>query len=320
MKPIEILVFGASGQIGRNLLRKLARKNFRITVVTRNIHTKGYVLKSQANAGWINIIELETFNYEKLNEIFKNKDICINLIGILTDKNKFSFNNIHCLLPKKLAELAKKNNLKQFIHLSALGIEDAKNSKYALSKLNGEIEIKNAFENYVILKPSIVYSIDDKFTTKLMSMLKLLPIFPIYYEGKTIFYPIHVTDMCEIIEKVIENDYKSQTIECIGPENISFKEIIEKILKSLEIKRFLLPTPLFIANMIATFFEISMKNPLLTKDQLILLNFNNSPSGKYKTNLDLKLNKNLKFFDQEILKYSYSWKYGGEFSKDKNKV
>ena len=94
MKPIEILVFGASGQIGRNLLRKLARKNFKVTVVTRNIHTKGYILKSQANAGWINLIELDSLDYEKLNQIFKNKDICINLIGILTQKNRSSFKKI----------------------------------------------------------------------------------------------------------------------------------------------------------------------------------------------------------------------------------
>ena len=318
MKPIEILVFGASGQIGRNLLRKLARKNFKVTVVTRNIHTKGYILKSQANAGWINLIELDSLDYEKLNQIFKNKDICINLIGILTQKNRSSFKNIHCLLPKKLAELAKINNLKQFIHLSALGIEEAKNSEYASSKLKGENEIKKIIENYVILKPSIVYSIDDKFTTKLMTMLKLLPIFPLYYGGKTNFHPIHVSDMCEIIEKVIVNDYKSQTIECIGPQMMSFKEIIEKILKSLEIKRILVPFPLFIAKIIATFFELIMKNPLLTKDQLILLNYNNSPSSKYKTNLDLKLNNDLKNFDKEILKYSYSWKTGGEFSKEQS--
>ena len=58
-----------------------------------------------------------------------------------------------------------------------------------------------------------------------------------------------------------------------------------------------------------------MKNPLLTTDQLILLNYDNSPSGKYKNNLDLKLNSNLKYFDKEILKYSYMWKAGGEFSK-----
>ena len=315
MKPKEILVFGATGQIGRHLLRKLTKKNFKVTVVTRNIHRKAYILKSQANAGWLNIIELNSFNYEKLSQIFKNKDICINLIGILNKKNKSSFENIHTLLPKKLAELSKENNLKQFIHLSALGIEDALNSKYASSKLNGENEIKKILNNFVILRPSLVYSVDDKFTTMLLNMLNLMPIFPLYYEGKTIFYPLHVTDMCEIIEKVIINEYKAETIECVGPEKISFKEILQRLLKSLETKRLLIPVPLFIAKIFANFFEITMKNPLLTKDQLILLNYNNSPSGKFKTNLDLKLNFDPKYFDKEILKYSYMWKSGGEFSK-----
>ena len=320
MKPKEILVFGGSGQIGRHLLRKLTRKNFRVTVVTRNIHRKGYVLKSSGNAGWIDIIELETFNYNKLSQIFKNKDICINLIGILNEKNKSSFNNMHTFLPKTLALLSKEHNLKQFIHLSALGVDNANKSKYALSKLNGETEIKNIFDKFVILKPSLVYSVDDNFSTMLMSMLKLMPFFPIYYHGKTIFYPIHVTDMCEIIENIIINETKKETIECIGPEKISFKELILKILKSLEIYRPLLPMPLTIAKFVATFFEIFMKNPLLTKDQLISLNYNNEPSGKYKTNIDLKLNSKLKYFENEILKYSYMWKNEGEFSKQKNKI
>tara|TARA_Y100000590_G_scaffold269013_1_gene302104 strand:- start:521 stop:1477 length:957 start_codon:yes stop_codon:yes gene_type:complete len=318
MKPKEILVFGASGQIGRHLLRKLTKKNFKVTVVTRNLHRKAYILKSQANAGWMNIIELDNPNHEKLSEIFRNKDICVNLIGILHENKSASFNNIHCLLPKKLAELSKENNLKQFIQLSALGVEDALDSKYATSKLNGENEIKKIFNNYIILKPSIVYSVDDKFTTMLMSMLKLLPIFPIYYQGKTNFYPIHVSDMCEIIDNIISNEIKSETIECIGPEKISFKHILQKLIKSLDINRILLPTPLFMAKLFANIFEITMKNPILTNDQLILLNHDNSPSGKYKTNLDLKLNNNLKYFEKEILKYSYMWKDGGEFSKEKN--
>ena len=318
MKPKEILVFGASGQIGRHLLRKLTKKNFKVTVVTRNLHRKAYILKSQANAGWMNIIELDNPNHEKLSEIFRNKDICVNLIGILHENKSASFNNIHCLLPKKLAELSKENNLKQFIQLSALGVEDALDSKYATSKLNGENEIKKIFNNYIILKPSIVYSVDDKFTTMLMSMLKLLPIFPIYYQGKTNFYPIHVSDICEIIENIISNEIITETIECIGPEKISFKHILQKLIKSLDINRILLPTPLFMAKLFANIFEITMKNPILTKDQLILLSHDNSPSGKYKTNLDLKLNSNLKYFEKEILKYSYMWKDGGEFSKEKN--
>ena len=317
MKPKEILVLGATGQIGRHLLRKLTKKNFKVTAVTRNIHRKGYILKSTANAGWLDLIELKNFDETKLSDLFKKKDICINLIGILNEKQKSSFNSIHTLLPKKLAELSKENNLKQFIHLSALGIENATSSKYAASKLNGENEVKKIFDNYVILKPSLVYSVDDSFTTMIMSLLQFLPAFPIYYDGKTNFHPIHVTDICEIIEKIIIGEYKSQTIECIGPEKITFKEIIQRILISLDKKRILIPTPLIIAKFIAKFFELTMKNPLLTEDQLILLKNDNSLSGLYKTNIDLKLNSNLKFFDNEILKYSYMWKSGGEFSKEK---
>ena len=315
MKPKEILVFGATGQLGKNLLRKLTRNNYKVTAVTRNIHRKGYILKKAGNPGWIDLIELKSFDYKRLNEIFKNKDICINLIGILNERNKSSFHNIHCLLPKKLAELSKENKLKKFIHLSALGVENALDSKYAVSKLNGENEIKKLFKNYVILKPSIIFSRDDSFTVKLFSMLKLLPVFPIYFEGKTIFHPIFVSDVCEIIEQVILKDIKEQTIECIGPENITFKEIIERLLKSIEKKRLLIPMPLPIAKLIASFFEITMKNPLLTNDQLILLSKNNEPSGKYNTNIDLNLNSDLKYFDKEIIKYSYMWKSGGEFSK-----
>ncbi len=315
MKPKEILVFGATGQLGKNLLRKLTRNNYKVTAVTRNIHRKGYILKKAGNPGWINLIELKSFDHKRLNEIFKNKDICINLIGILNEKNKSSFHNIHCLLPKKLAELSKENKLKKFIHLSALGVENALDSKYAASKLNGENEIKKLIKNYVILKPSIIFSRDDSFTVKLFSMLKLLPVFPIYFGGKTIFHPIFVSDVCEIIEQVILKDIEEQTIECIGPENITFKEIIERLLKSIEKRRLLIPMPLPISKLIASFFEKTMKNPLLTNDQLILLSKNNEPSGKYKTNIDLNLNSDLKYFDKEIIKYSYMWKSGGEFSK-----
>ena len=108
----------------------------------------------------------------------------------------------------------------------------------------------------------------------------------------------------------------NETIECIGPEKIKFIEIVQTILKSLDIKRLLIPFPLFLGRFAATFFEFFMKNPVLTNDQLNLLKYDNIPSGKHKTNIDLKLNSNLKKFEEEINKYSYMWKDGGEFSRD----
>ena len=85
MKPKNCLIFGASGQIGRNLIRKLTEKNLKVTAVTRNLHQKGYILKTQANPGYIDIVECNIFDIGKIEQLIKKADVCINLVGILFD-------------------------------------------------------------------------------------------------------------------------------------------------------------------------------------------------------------------------------------------
>ena len=316
MKAKNCLIFGGSGQIGRHLLRKLTQNNYRVTVVTRNIHQKSYIIKTQANAGYLNIVEASIFDEKKIRKLFEKADICINLIGILFEtKNGNTFKNIHTIFPSILSKLSREYKLNSFIHISALGINDAKDSDYAKSKLEGEQNILKNFPRSKILRPSIVYSVDDNFTTNFMTLLNRLPFFPIYYSGKTKFSPIHCSDLTEIIFNVIDKDIDINVLECIGPEIITFKEIIEKLLKLIDKKRFLIPFPLSIANLLAKFFELLPK-PLLTQDQLRLLKYDNIPSGKYKTNFDIGLPSNKKFED-EIKKYSYMWKEGGQYSTEK---
>ena len=91
MKQKEILLFGATGQIGRNLIRKLSKNNYKITAVTRNIHRAGYILKTQANPGYLELVEINNFNLDKIDSLIKNCSICINLIGILHEKKKKLF-------------------------------------------------------------------------------------------------------------------------------------------------------------------------------------------------------------------------------------
>jgi len=315
MKHKEILVFGASGQIGRHLVRKLTKNNYKVVAVTRNIHQKGYILKTQANPGYLEIVELTYFNIEKIKNLVKECSICINLIGILFEKRKNFFKNIHTDFPDLLSKLSAKQNIEKLIHISSLGIEKSLDSNYAISKLDGENKIKNNFDRAVVLKPSIVYSVDDNFTTNFMTLINWLPIIPLYYGGKTKFAPIHVTDLAQIIFDVVQGKTNEQTIECIGPEIFSFKEIILKLLKAIDKKRLLIPLPLVIAKITAKFFEI-MPNPLITTDQINLLKYDNIPSGKYKTNFDLGLKAN-RIFDEEIEKYSFNWRIGGQFSINK---
>ena len=316
MKARNCLIFGGSGQIGRNLIRKLTKNNYKITVVTRNIHQKSYIIKTQANAGYIDIVEANIFDEKKIRDLFRKADICINLVGILFENKKGStFKNIHSVFPSVLSKLSKEYKLKHFIHLSALGINEAVESNYAKSKLDGEIRVLKNFPLATILRPSIVYSSDDNFTTNFMNLLSRLPLFPLYYNGETRFAPIHCSDLTDIIYHVISKNIYSNIIECVGPEIISFKIIIKKLLNLIGKKRILIPFPLIFAKFTARLFEL-MPNPLLTRDQLILLKYDNIPSGKYKTNSDIGI-PSKKYFDDEVVKYSYMWRVGGQFSTDK---
>jgi len=316
MKAKNCLIFGGSGQIGRNLIRKLTKSGFRVTVVTRNIHQKSYIIKTQANAGYIDIIESNIFEEKKIREAFKKADICINLIGILFEQKRGNtFKNIHTVFPSLLANLSKEYNIKHFIHLSALGINEASDSSYAKSKLDGENGVLKNFPLATILRPSIVYSVDDNFTTNFMTLLNRLPIFPLYYDGKTKFMPIHCSDLTDTIYYIISNNIYSKIIECVGPEVISFKGILTRLLKLIKKKRILLPFPLPIAEITASMFQLLPK-PLITKDQLKLLKYDNVPSGKYKTNSEIG-SPSKRYFDDEVKKYSYMWRDGGQFSTDK---
>ena len=309
----SILIFGSSGQIGKALIRKFTKNNYKVTAVTRSIHQKGYQIKTQSNYGYLELEEINSFNEENISKLMENSSVCINLIGILYEKKKNHFNIIHSDLPALLSKVAKKKSIKQLIHLSALGIDASVDSKYAISKLDGENKVKENFPKAVILRPSLVYSVDDNFTTNFMSLLSILPMMPLYYEGKTKFTPIHVSDLANIIFNIVEKKIYGEIIECIGPEVLTFKEILLKILKSINKKRFLFPMPLFLAKINAKLFQL-MPNPLLTIDQLRLLKYDNIVSNKYKTNYDFKMYANKKF-EEEINRYSYNWTSGGQFSK-----
>ena len=313
MKHKEILVFGATGQIGRNLIRKLTENNYKIIAVTRNIHIKGYILKTQANPGYLELVEVKNFEEKKLQDLFERCSICINLIGILFEKKKYQFDTIHHLLPQMLSKLAHKNKIEKFIHFSALNVENINDSDYATSKSNGEKKVLENFSNSTIIKPSLVYSIDDNFTTTFMSLLSKLPIMPLYYNGKTRFQPIHVSDLVNVIIELLKQKKNIKFIECLGPDKLTFKEILLLLLKAIDKKRLLIPMPLRIAKISAKFLQL-FPTPLLTEDQLKLLKYDNIQTGKHMTNYDLGIKANKKF-ENVIFEYSYNWMNGGKYNK-----
>tara|TARA_Y100001958_G_C20866652_1_gene302648 strand:- start:218 stop:628 length:411 start_codon:yes stop_codon:yes gene_type:complete len=127
--------------------------------------------------------------------------------------------------------------------------------------------------------------------------------------------PIHCSDLTDIIHHIISKNIYSKIIECVGPEVLSFKQILCELLQLIGKKRLLIPFPLSLAEITATIFELAPK-PLITKDQLRLLKYDNVSSGKYKTNNEIGL-PSKRNFKEEVKKYCYMWRDGGQFSTEK---
>ena len=145
-----------------------------------------------------------------------------------------------------------------------------------------------------------------------MSMLNILPFFPLYYKGQTKYSPIHASDLTNLIYHVITNEIKNKEIEAIGPEILTFKEMLKILIKGIGKKRLLLPLPLSFAKFTAYMFEFLPK-PIITLDQLRLLKYDNIKSENGITNYDIGCPSKVKF-EEGILKYSYNWREGGQFS------
>ena len=305
-----IAIFGAGGFLGKHLMRELTKLDYRVKVATRNPYLKGY-LKPLGNPGQIELFKTNIFEAEDVKKVLNNCHLVINLVGILYETQKQKFNHIHAQFPYLLGNLCKEFGIKNLVHVSALGVKENHISKYIQSKLQGEKNIKDTFKPSVILRPSVIFGPSDKFFTTFASIAQFSPVLPLIGGGKTKFTPIYCGDVCKAIVKTLElNNSEPKIYELGGPENYSFKELMEILLTEIKKKRFLIPIPFSVAKFQSYFLQM-MPNPLLTPDQVEMLKYNNIISGEYPTLKDLGITGTS---IQSILpKYIYRFRTGGQF-------
>ena len=304
-------IFGASGFIGRHLIRRLTKKDFRIIAATRSPYLHGY-LKPLGNPGQIDLEKVNLFDEERLRILVKSSDVVINLVGILYETKKQKFEDIHAKFPDLLSKLCSELNIKKLVHISALGINETVSSQYMQSKLKGEKNIINNFNRSVILRPSVIFGPEDKFFNRFASIAEFLPILPLIGGGLTYFQPIYVGDIAKSIMAVLEKEEINNNIfELGGPQIFTFKELMEILLKQIKKKRFLVSIPFSFAKFPAKILQLLPK-PLLTVDQVEMLKYDNIVTNKYPTLKDLKVSP--KTIESILPKYIWRFRKGGQFA------
>ncbi len=312
MKNQICTILGGGGFIGRYLVRNLTKKNYRCIITTRKAFQKGY-LKTQATPGAIELIDWNPNNFSDLKEAIKDSDVVVNLIGILFENRKQKFYNIHSKIPEAVAKICSESNVKKFIHISAIGANDKSKSLYQKSKFLGEQKALENFKKTVIIRPSVVCGPEDNFTN-LFSKLSILPLIPVVGRNYK-FQPIFVSDVVSSIVKAIEiKNNESKIYEIGGPKIISFGDMVESILSTINKKRFVVEMPMAIAKIQSSITDLLPLPPILTRDQCeILSEADNVVSNNYLTLKDLDIDPT--DVEEEMKKWLWRYKDGGQFAK-----
>ena len=277
-KNKKILLLGGTGFLGNALITSLSKENVEIYLLARNASNRKDLQKYKSNSNF-KIFDWRLSDLEIVEKVIKEVDCVINLCGILYENKHGDFNKIHSDFPSILGELCLKNNIKSFIHVSALGVSETSDSKYSRSKASGDRKLLERFPKAKILRPSLLYGKGDNFFGQFSQMASISPILPLISK-KTRFQPLFVSDLVLVIIKLISNkDIKGNIFDLGGKNIYTFEELLKILLDLKNIKRLLIPLNPEIMIFPAFFLEFLPKPPF-TVDQMKLLREDNILNGK----------------------------------------
>lgn len=281
-----VTIFGGSGFLGRSVVQDIAKLGYTIKIASRAPQS-AYELRTAGKVGQI-VPVLCTYTLEDINHLVEGSDYVINLVGILSQSGKNSFERIHKELPANIAKACAKNGVQKFVHVSALGV-DENQARYAQTKKAAEELVLDIFPKTTILRPSVVFGPEDDFFNRFAKMAEVSPFLPLIGGGQTKFQPVFVGDVAAAVTKTLDDPGQKTTgriYEIAGPDILSFKECLELMFHYTHNPRSFIKLPFFVAKLIGIFASI-VPNPPITKDQVTSLKFDNIETGRYGTLSDL---------------------------------
>jgi len=267
--PKLVVVFGGSGFVGRNVVRALAMRGYRIRVACRRPDLAGH-LQPLGNVGQIQPIQANVRVRWSVDHAVQGADHVVNLVGILYEGGRQRFGAVQDFGARAIAEAARSVGA-GMTHVSALGASVDSESDYARTKALGEKAVLETIPDAVIYRPSINFGPEDGFFNRFAAMARFSPVLPLLGGGATRLQPVYVGDVAEAIARSVDGAVEGGKIyELGGPKVLTFKECMQEMLAVIERKRLLVSVPWWAARLQASILELLPK-PLLTNDQVTQL-------------------------------------------------
>jgi uncharacterized protein YbjT (DUF2867 family) len=274
MQIRRVTVFGASGFLGRYVVRNLAARGMVIAAAGRD-PDRAKFLRPMGDVGQVAPIRADVTVEADVRAAMAGADAVVNLVGILFESGSQKFASVQGEAPGRIARIARELGVRRLVHISAIGADPASPSLYARTKAEGEKGVRDACPEAAILRPSVIFGPEDGFFNRFGLMAQYLPFLPLVGGGETRFQPVYVGDVAAaVVKALVDPEADGRTYELGGPRVYTFRELMELLLAEIGRKRRLVPVSFKLASLQARFFEL-LPNPMLTRDQVELLKRDN---------------------------------------------
>jgi NADH dehydrogenase len=276
-----VTVFGGSGFLGRNVVRALAKRDYRIRVAVRRPELAGH-LQPLGRVGQIHTVQANLRYPASVEAAMRDSHVAVNLVGILTESGAQTFDAVQAKGAEAVAKAAAAVDA-AMVQVSAIGADAHSSSRYARAKALGEQAVLAALPKAVIMRPSVVFGPEDQFTNRFAALARLSPALPLIGGGETRLQPVYVGDVASAIAEAVDGKAKpGATYELGGGEVLSMREIMQIILEITDRERVLLPLPFGLARLQAMILQFAPGALKLTPDQVELLRVDNVVSNAAK--------------------------------------
>jgi uncharacterized protein YbjT (DUF2867 family) len=269
--PAETLVtvFGGSGFLGRHLVRALARAGYRVRPAVRRPDLAGH-LQPLGRVGQIHAVQANLRYPGSVEAAVRDADVVINLVGVLFESGKQTFEAVQAEGAFTVARAAAAAGAR-LIHVSALGADPDSPALYARSKAAGEAAVLATVPDATIFRPSIMFGPEDDFFNRFAALARISPVLPLIGGGRTKLQPVFVGDVAKTIVAALTGKAKHGTpYELGGPEVLTLKEVMQRVLAYTVRKRLLVSEPFWLAKLQGAMLQL-LPNPPLTLDQVRML-------------------------------------------------
>ncbi|APX92689.1 epimerase [Halomonas sp. 1513] len=270
MAPRPILVLGGTGFAGRAIVRELIERGHRVRLAARHPALPEWHDASDP----LSLVRADVHDETSLAAALEGAGGVVNAVSCYVESRGASFQSVHVAAAARIACLAQQSGISTLVQLSGIGASLDSPSAYVRARAAGEHAVLEHFPKATILRPSVLFGPDDAFLTALQGLTRL-PLIPLFGRGETRLQPLHVDDLARAVGRLFSSNPPARRLfELGGPEVLSYREILERIMRCQGRHRPLLPVP-FIAWRLLAAATGWLPNPPLTRDQVLLMQQDN---------------------------------------------